>query len=292
MISEFVHALSDGRVFVDYGPTTMVITARCQGKPVPELAAEAFPLIQDGLQEIAHALPVLRQYPSDGAFSQLEGLPRVMAESVLATGEKTLTPMAAVAGTVADMVADWIFARGADLVAVNNGGDVAVRLAPGQEMRMGILPDPNGGDLSQVITLRAEDGIGGVCTSGLGGRSLTRGIASSVTVFSHRCALADACATHIANCSYVESPRVHTCLAGELDPQSDIADLRVVRQVEPLEEAELLQGMEQVRLESERQMQKGNLLYAAADIQNRQLWIPQPLNGMAEHTQDLSKNDQ
>lgn len=277
-MSEHLHALPDGRVFVDYGPTSMVITARLQGEPQVELAKAAFPLIQEVLGEVARALPTLRQYPKDGDFSQLEGLPRVMAEAVLATGEETLTPMAAVAGTVADAVADWIFARGADMVAVNNGGDVALRLGPGQQMRMGILPELDG-KISQVITIRAEDGIGGVCTSGLGGRSLTRGIASSVTVFSRRCALADACATHIANCSYIDSPRVHTCLAGELEPESDIASLRIVHQVEPLEEFEIQRGLEQVRQEAEQQLTRGNLVYVAADIQGGQLWVPEPLNG-------------
>lgn len=272
-----MHELPDGRVFVDYGPTSMVITARRQGVPAVDLAKAVFPLIQDALGEIAKALPALRQYPREGDFSQLEGLPRVMAEAALATGEETLTPMAAVAGTVADAVADWLFARGADLVAVNNGGDVALRLGPGQQMRMGILPDLEGA-ISQVITLRAEDGIGGVCTSGLGGRSLTRGIANSVTVFSRRCALADACATHIANCSYIDSPRVHTCLAGELEPESDIAALRIVRQVEALEEREIQQGLEQVHQEALRQLARGNLVSVAADIQGMRLWVPEPLN--------------
>jgi len=274
--SECVHVLPDGRVFVDYGPTSMVITARRQGTPLVELAEAAFPLIRDGLEEIAQALPILRQYTKAGDFSQLEGLPRIMAEAVLAVGEETLTPMAAVAGTVADVVADWLFAHGADQVAVNNGGDVALRLGPGQQMRMGILPELDSG-ISQVITLRSEDGIGGVCTSGLGGRSLTRGIANSVTVFARRCALADACATHIANCSYVSSPRVQTCLAGELDPESDIAALRVVRDVEALEETEIQQGLEQIRAEARRQLDRGNLTYVAADIQTRQLWVPEPL---------------
>lgn len=273
-VSDFLHTLPDGRVFVDYGPVSMVITARRQGSPIPALAEAAFPLIEDSLAEISAALPVLRQPSGTGDFSGLEGLPRVMAEAVLAVGEETLTPMAAVAGTVADAVADWIFARGADMVAVNNGGDVALRLGPGQQMRMGILPELDG-KISQVVTLRAEDGIGGVCTSGLGGRSLTRGIANAVTVFSGRCAIADACATHIANCSYVDSPRVHTCLAGEIEPESDIAALRIVHQVEPLEEAELRQGLEQVRREMQRQRE--NLLYAAADIQGRRLWFPEPL---------------
>ncbi len=267
-----LQVLPDGRVFVDYGPASMVITARRQGEPFPEAAEAAFPLIESALAEIAQALPVLRR--AGGDYSRLEGLPRVMAEAVLAAGEPTLTPMAAVAGTVADAVADWIFAQGADVVAVNNGGDVALRLGPGQSLRMGILPELEGG-ISQVVTLQAEDGVGGVCTSGLGGRSLTRGIARAVTVFSRRCALADACATHLANCSYVASPRVHICLAGELEPESDIAGLTVVTGVDSLEEHEVRQGLEQVRREALRQLERGNLLFAAADIQGRRLWVPE-----------------
>ncbi|MBQ3424609.1 MAG: hypothetical protein IJH38_05375 [Clostridia bacterium] len=273
-MDEFLRTLDDGRVFVDYGPASMVITARREGEPLSELAAAVFPLIRDSLAEIAGELPTLRQYPCRGDFSSLTGLPRVMAEAVLATGEPTLTPMAAVAGTMADMAADWIFARGADVVAVNNGGDVALRLGPGRSLRMGILPDL-GGAVTEVVTIRAEDGIGGVCTSGLGGRSLTRGVASAVTVFSGRCALADACATHIANCSYVDSPRVHVCRAGELEPESDIADLTVVRTVDPLTEEEIALALSRVRGEAERQRQRGNLLLAAADVQGRRIWIPE-----------------
>ena len=199
-MDEAFRILDDGRVFFDYGPASMVVTARRGDEDLSDLAASAFPLLRDSLSEIAGALPVLRRFPDGMDYSDLTGLPRVMAESVLATGEPTLTPMAAVAGTVADAVADWLFARGADLVAVNNGGDVALRLGEGRSIRMGILPDLNG-RVAQVVEIRAEDGIGGVCTSGLGGRSLTRGIAGGVTVFSRRCALADACATQTARTS-------------------------------------------------------------------------------------------
>ena len=275
-MEEFLHTLEDGRVFVDYGPASMVITARKGGEALSELARSAFPLIRDSLAEIADSLPTLRQYPKDADFSRLTGLARIMADSVLSTGEPTLTPMAAVAGTMADAVADWLFARGADFVAVNNGGDIALRLGEGQQLRMGILHDLNGA-VTQIVTLRAEDGIGGVCTSGLGGRSLTRGIASSVTVFSRRCAVADACATHLANCSYIPSPRVHTCRADELDPESDIADLTVVCAVDALEEAEKLRALEQVRIETVRQFERGNLFFAAADIQGARLWYPEPM---------------
>ena len=80
-MSDFLHTLPDGRVFVDYGPVSMVITARRQGSPIPALAQAAFPLIESSLAEISAALPVLRQPSGTGDFSGLEGLPRVMAEA-------------------------------------------------------------------------------------------------------------------------------------------------------------------------------------------------------------------
>lgn len=269
-MDEAFRILEDGRVFFDYGPASMVVTARRGDEELSALAAAAFPFLRDSLAEIAEALPILRQFPEGMDYSELTGLPRVMAESVVAAGEPTLTPMAAVAGTVADAVADWLFARGADLVAVNNGGDVALRLGEGRSIRMGILPDLNG-RVTNVVEIRAEDGIGGVCTSGLGGRSLTRGVAGGVTVFSRRCALADACATHIANCSYIESPRVHTCLAGDIEPESDIASLRIVTAVEPLLPEERKRALAQVRQEAARQAERGNLVRVFADIQGERL---------------------
>lgn len=276
-MDDFLRTLEDGRVFVDYGPTSMVITAKNGEENLSELGRAAFPVIKESLAEIAEALPVLRRYPAESDYSRLSGLPRVMAESALAVDEPTLTPMATVAGTIADCVADWIFARGADFVLVNNGGDIALRLEKGKSLRMGILPDLNG-KISQVVTIRAEDGIGGVCTSGLGGRSLTRGIASSVSVFSARCAIADACATHLANCSYLDSPRVHVCRAFEVDPESDIADLTVVRSVDALTEEEKQRGIRQILTETQRQYSKGNLLFMAADIQSCSTWFPKQIN--------------
>ena len=109
--------------------------------------------------------------------------------------------------------------------------------------------------------------MGGVATSGLGGRSLTTGIASGVTVFSSRCAMADALATLLADRSYIDSPAVHTCLAGELDPDSDIADLRVVTGVGPLSEEEKLTALRQVVAEARKQYEKGGLLACVATVQ-------------------------
>lgn len=270
-----LYRLPDGRVFVDYGPVSMVITARKDGKMAPELADGVLKPIREALSQLAGVLPRLRAYSGSLDPSDLSGLARRMADATLAVAESTLTPMATVAGAMADLAAQWIWQKGADTVIVNNGGDIALRQKAGGSIRMGILPDLGNGQVDTVVAIRAEEGIGGVCTSGLGGRSLTRGIAGGVTVFSRDSLQADACATHIANTSYVESPRVHTCLAGELDPGSDIAALTVVTQVDPLTEEEIRQGLSQMRREMERQREMGNLIKAAADIQGRKLYFPE-----------------
>lgn len=272
-ITAAVRTLSDGRVFIDYGPTSMVIMAKRGPEPLSALAEAAFPIIQNALHEISEALPLLRRDTFGQDIDKLHGLPRLMCETVNSVGEPTLRPMAAVAGAVADLVADWLFAHGADTVAVNNGGDVALRLGPGCSVKMGILPDFEGG-ISEVVRITAEDGIGGVCTSGLGGRSLTRGVARAVTVFSGRCILADACATHLANSTYIGSERVHTALAGELEPQSDIKDLRVVTSVEQLTEQEVGLALSQLQKEAAKQRASGNIIRIAADVQGVRIWYP------------------
>ena len=192
-----------------------------------------------------------------------------MAEAVLATGDPWLTPMAAVAGSVSDAVADSLQSRGAVKVTANNGGDIALRLAPGQSLGLGVLYDLEKGGVDRVVRLTPEKGVGGVATSGLGGRSLTTGIASGVTVFSARCAQADALATLLADRSIIDSPAVHTCRAGELDPDSDIADLTVVTGVDPLTEEEKAKALSQVMAEAELQYERGGLIACIATVQGR-----------------------
>ena len=259
--------LAPGRVFFDYGPVSMVVTAERSGEGDTELCRSAFPVIDNCLKDLRPSLEMLRRYPPQVELAALSGAGRTMAQAVLATGDPWLTPMAAVAGTVADTVADYLWEQGAEKVTANNGGDIALRLAPGQKLDMGILYDLNRSGVDRVVRLLPEHGIGGVATSGLGGRSLTTGIASSVTAFSARCARADALATLLADRSYIDSPAVHTCLAAELDPDSDIADLTVVTAVDPLTEAEKRKALDQVLAEAELQYRRGGLRACVAAVQ-------------------------
>lgn len=270
MEEDTIRVLGPGQVFFDYGPVSMVVTALgSEGEGDTQLCRSAFPVIDDILRELGPAVLYLRRYPAQVDPDELSGTARVMAEAVLATGDPWLTPMAAVAGSVSDAVADYLQSRGAVKVTANNGGDIALRLAPGQSLGLGVLYDLEKGGVDRVVRLTPEKGVGGVATSGLGGRSLTTGIASGVTVFSARCAQADALATLLADRSIIDSPAVHTCRAGELDPDSDIADLTVVTGVDPLTEEEKAKALSQVMAEAELQYERGGLIACIATVQGR-----------------------
>ena len=267
MTADVMQNLKPGQVFVDFGPVSMVITASRNGEGDTQLCRAAFPVIAACLEDLRPSLEMPRRYPPQVELEQLTGAGETMARAVLRTGDPWLTPMAAVAGTVADAVADFLFAQGAEKVTANNGGDIALRLAPGQSLGLGVLYDLERGGVDRVVHLTAEKGVGGVATSGLGGRSLTTGIASGVTVFSRRCAQADALATLLADRSCIDSPAVHTRLAGELDPDSDIAGLPVVVAVDPLGREEKERALDQVLREAEAQYRRGNLLACIATVQ-------------------------
>lgn len=269
MNAEIMREISPGQVFFDYGPVSMVVTAQQGGKGDTELCSSAFEVIDSCLKELRPALKTLRQYPPMVNLDQLRGLPEVMARAVISTGDLLLTPMAAVAGSIADKVADYLADRGAEKVVANNGGDIAIRLASGQSLNLGVVYDLSVGTVNQAVRLTNESGIGGVATSGLGGRSLTTGIASAVTVFSQRCAGADALATLLADRSFIPVPAVHTVLAAELDKDSDIADQQVVVQVDSLTEHEKDQALNQVMAEAVRQYQKGSLIACIATVQGK-----------------------
>ena len=264
-----MRVLDNGQVFFDYGPVSMVVNAVRNGQTDTELIRTAFPVIDGTLQSLGESLAQLRKYPADVDVSVLSGTARVMAEAVIATGDPFLTPMAAVAGSVSDAVADHLAAQGAEKVSANNGGDIAIRLTGNNTMRLGVVSDLKTGTVTQAVTLTAAGGIGGVATSGLGGRSLTQGIASAVTVFSERCAHADALATLLANRSYLKLDAVQTIRAGILDPESDIADLDVVTHVGALTDDEKEQALAQVLAEAETHYKNGLMRACIATVQHK-----------------------
>ena len=79
---------------------------------------------------------------------------------------------------------------------VNNGGDIALWLAPGQSLTGAHRGAGGAGPRDDP---RHATRCAGIATSGWRGRSLSLGIADAVTVLARTAAMADAAATMIAN---------------------------------------------------------------------------------------------
>jgi ApbE superfamily uncharacterized protein (UPF0280 family) len=142
--------------------------------------------------------------------------------------DRFITPMAAVAGAVADEVLAVMLAAGRlDRAYVNNGGDIAIHLAAGQRFEIGVAASPDTPDLAGRIVLAGGDGVGGIATSGRGGRSFSLGIADAVTVLARDAAAADAAATMIANDVDIDHPAVRRAPASALKDDTDLGDLLV-----------------------------------------------------------------
>ena len=258
-----IRLLAPGKVYVDYGPVQMTISAEQHGKFLTKEVEQAGSLVPEILKSLAGVLPLAKQpWPK---IREVDSLPRVlslMTQAVSRTKEKNLTPMAAVAGTFADLIADFLMSRRATKVIVNNGGDIAIRLKERETAEIGIAPRVGARTLTHYLSLKPQNEVGGVATSGFGGRSFTLGIADAVVVAAKSSALADACATLVANYTNVEVPSIERCLAREIDPNTDIPDLMVTVKVGPLQERAVQEAIAR-GLARAKELIKAKLIYGS-----------------------------
>ena len=226
----YIGVIDDESVLVECGPMRLVIRAWDQNRPQLKLAKQAGEVSILYLERIARRRLLLSRPWRQISELPKDGLARRMVASVQAIGDDDLTPMAAVAGTIADAVANWLFQRDTTKVIVDNGGDIAIRLAPGEKATVGIRPRVTSPIISHLINLDGGSSWG-VATSGMGGRSFTRGIASAVTILASSAALADAAATAVANACIADDNGIIQQPAGDIDPNSDLADAMVTTEI-------------------------------------------------------------
>lgn len=232
MIGEpaIVQELTGGRLHLSHGPIDVVLKAFGGPEPVKRVhraAARRFPAI---LPELCAELPQLRAQLCKSLPPQ-SPVGRRMAAACRPFADVFVTPMAAVAGAVAEELLSVMRAAAPlDRAYVNDGGDIAVFCAPGEVLDIAMAGDFTRGQLpgqSGTIRVRHGDGIGGIATSGARGRSFSLGIADSVTVLAADAATADVVATLIANAVDCDDPAVERRPASELDPDSDLGDRMV-----------------------------------------------------------------
>jgi ApbE superfamily uncharacterized protein (UPF0280 family) len=149
--------------------------------------------------------------------------------------------MAAVAGSVAEEILGVMLdAAPLDRAYVNNGGDIALHLAGHELFTVGLMDRPDGKGVMHTMTVDADAAIRGIATSGRHGRSFSLGIADAVTVLAKTAAQADAAATVIANAVDLPGhPAILRVPANELQPDSDLGDRLVTRDVGALAEDEI-----------------------------------------------------
>jgi ApbE superfamily uncharacterized protein (UPF0280 family) len=228
--------LADGkRLHLQHGPIDLIIEGF--GDPVEiehgyRAAAARFETILD---ELVAELPALRRaYSPAQPFAGI--VARRMADAVAPYALDDglfVTPMAAVAGAVGDEILSAMLAASSlDKAYVNNGGDIALHLAVGESFDVALAAMPQDVRFIGQAKISAEDGIGGIATSGRHGRSLSFGIADSVTVLAKNAAAGDVAATIIANnVCLKDHPAVAHCPATDLDPDSDLGEKLVVQAV-------------------------------------------------------------
>jgi len=252
-----IGVIDEESVLAECGPMRLVIRAWKGNEPQIDLVREAAAKSFLYLERVAGFRSELSQPFSDLKVQPQDDLALEMVNSVATIGDHDLTPMAAVAGTLADAVANWLFEQGATKVIVDNGGDIAVRLAEGESVTVGVRPRVTSRHISHVINLDSGRSAWGVTTSGVGGRSLTRGIASAVTVLSTKASVADAGATAIANACFVEDDRIIQLPAAKIDPTSDLKDMLVTTEVGPLSSEKILAAINSARRKADDLSQKG-----------------------------------
>jgi ApbE superfamily uncharacterized protein (UPF0280 family) len=235
--------LSDGRWHFQHGPIDIVIGAEGEERAVQAAHDAAWKRFDPILDELVAELPTLRlpveeQCPLRGVVA------RRMWAACHPFGSGFITPMAAVAGAVAEELIASYERDGIQRAWVNNGGDIALHLAAGESVRVGLYADLARFDVRQLRGGITTDGhfdvshsmpVRGVATSGWRGRSYSLGIADSVTVLARTAAEADAAATVIGNAVTIDDRRIVRRPACELKDDSDLGEIPVTVEVPRLD---------------------------------------------------------
>ena len=279
--------LASERLHLSHGPIEVVL--RGFGPPEAVAAAEAAAArrFRTILDELVAELPMLRQPVAADRVPRGTVARRMQTACAPFAAEGVfVTAMAAVAGAVADELLAAMRAAAPDLTRayVNDGGDIAVFVAPGQRMAIGLAAEPFPGTLFDgALDIGASDSIGGVATSGRQGRSFSLGIADAVTVLARDAATADAAATLIANEVNLDSPAITRRPARDLDPDSDLGERPVTVAVGPLTAAEITAALAAGAARAETWCRAGLIRGAALRLAGQSRFAGAPFPALAEH---------
>jgi hypothetical protein len=259
--------LSDGkRLHLQDGPIDLIIEAGEQKAAVRVAYEAAISRFTGLLDELCTELGELRKAAAPQRCL-LKGIVARRMHAAVApfAADHFITPMAAVAGSVAEEILGvMVKVAELDRAYVNNGGDIALHVVQGQHFDIGLIDRPDRLGLMRTMTIGANDASRGIATSGRHGRSFSRGIADAVTVLAGTASQADAAATIIANAVDLPGhPAIVRCPAQDLQPDSDLGLRLVTREVGQLSYQDIETALEAGATSARALLAKG-LIEAAA----------------------------
>lgn len=239
--------LSDGRrLHLQDGPIDLVVEARGRADDVRVAYEAAARRLTGLLDELCAELPELRS--GAGKRTSLKGVVARRMHAAVApfAADCFITPMAAVAGSVAEeILGAMLGAATLDRVYVNNGGDISLHLDNAEHFSVGLMDRPDRYGVMRTMRVDSDDPVRGIATSGRHGRSFSLGIADAVTVLAATASQADAAATVIANAVDLSGhPAIIRMPANELQPDSDLGARLVTRNVGVLSQNEIAMALE------------------------------------------------
>src|SRR5258706_15272679 len=239
--------LPDGRrLHMQDGPIDVIVEAFGESAAIALAYRAAAGRFVGVLDELCGELGFLRRPAcEDGDFPSGSIARRMVAAVKPYASQTFITPMAAVAGAVAEEILE-VMTSAAKLsrAYVNDGGDIALHLAPGEKFVVGMVERPDRASLFGTTTIDFAQPIRGIATSGWRGRSFSLGIADAVTVLADTAAMADAAATVIANAVDLPGhPAITRIAACELSPNSDLGLRMLTQGVGDLWDSEIDQAL-------------------------------------------------
>jgi uncharacterized protein len=266
-----IRMLADGRrLHLHDGPIDLIVEAFGSPREVEAAYRAADARFVTVLDELCGELACLRRACSEEEAWPRGAVARRMVAAVMPyAAEYFVTPMAAVAGAVAEeILAAMIAAAELQSAYVNDGGDIALHLGAGEKFVIAMVERPDRPSLLGTTTVHSTDPVRGVATSGWRGRSFSLGIADAVTVLADRAAAADTAATIIANAVDLPGhPAIVRAPACELAPDSDLGDRPVTQAVGELTAEEVHQALEAGARTAERLLRIGLIRSTALSVQ-------------------------
>lgn len=231
------------RLHIYLGPMGLVITAKTKRRSIFEdenVIKRTVSFAVEIFEDVANYKDIISSWTRP--LNNPKNYPIVIRKMISAalvgqriSKDKT-TPLICVAGAIAECVLEKLDPI-AEYIIVNNYGDLALKI---DRAKIGLLDSR--GNMFGTFDLNTPT-IRGICTSGFGGRSFSKGVSDATICLHDSASLADTFSTLIGNKVITNSPKIKLDYAENLDPSTDIKGEKVVVDFEGLDEAEVFDAM-------------------------------------------------